>query len=174
MNWTNWLTLGIAVLGATLGVFNTWTNYRRGTRRARIQCGYDKSQGTEAPSLWCEVINPGGVPVTIKSVRVLAARGDLTKEMPIHGSADIERKLLGRLEPGASVVATAPADYVPFFLWVTKVTATTADGLECVLLGRRLERVQAELRKALPGADVLLVTLPEPAGSPSVEDERQD
>jgi len=94
--------------------------------------------------------------------------------MPIHGSADIERKLLGRLEPGASVVATAPADYVPFFLWVTKVTATTADGLECVLLGRRLERVQAELRKALPGADVLLVTLPEPEGSPSVEDERQD
>ncbi|MGY4697164.1 hypothetical protein XfCFBP8356_008120 [Xylella fastidiosa subsp. sandyi] len=36
MNWTNWLTLALAVLGATLGVFNAVWMIRRDTVRLDV------------------------------------------------------------------------------------------------------------------------------------------
>ncbi|AIC11142.1 hypothetical protein [Xylella fastidiosa] len=36
MNWTNWLTLALAVLGATLGVFNAVWMIRRDTVRLKV------------------------------------------------------------------------------------------------------------------------------------------
>lgn len=149
MGWSDWITLGIAVTGALLGIFNTWTGHRRSTRRVRLRCGFDETQGTEGPRLWCEVVNPGGVPVTVKSVRTFLVREHLEKEGPIYGDPDVENEFLGRLDPGASAVAFARTDYEPFFLLVRWVTVRTADGLELTLRGRRLRRIQMKLRAAL-------------------------
>ncbi|AVI20705.1 hypothetical protein ADT32_04745 [Xylella fastidiosa] len=39
MNWTHWLTLALAVLGATLGVFNAVWMIRRDTVRLKVTYG---------------------------------------------------------------------------------------------------------------------------------------
>lgn len=79
MEWTNWLTLGIAVLGATLGVFNAVWLIRKDTVRLKVRFvmiyvpSYDVWTGA------VEVINTGYLPVTITEVAFHSGRRSKTR-----------------------------------------------------------------------------------------------
>jgi len=47
MGWVQWVTLAIAVIGAGLGVFNTFLAYRRGTRRIASSADSMKALGED-------------------------------------------------------------------------------------------------------------------------------
>lgn len=67
MNWTDWVTLGIAVFGAALGLFNTVLIYRRGSVRwcvlAEVKRGEDGLL-----DLYVELVNTGRIAVEVEEV----------------------------------------------------------------------------------------------------------
>lgn len=68
MNWMNWLTLALAVLGATLGVFNAVWMIRRDTVRLKVTYGAMHTV-TGGPPLECvEVTNLSYLAVTVMEV----------------------------------------------------------------------------------------------------------
>ncbi|PZT41898.1 hypothetical protein A7X92_03745 [Stenotrophomonas maltophilia] len=108
MEWTNWLTLGIAVLGFALGLFNAVWLIRKDTVRMKVRF---VSIYVPRDDLWTgavEVINTGYLPVTITEVAFHFARRSKTRSAVI---ADLlERtKLPHRLEPRTAIsIATTP------------------------------------------------------------------
>lgn len=68
MNWVQWVTFGIAVVGATLGVFNAWWMVRRDTVRLRVRYLSIYVPGTDTWSCGIEVTNLGYLAVTVDGV----------------------------------------------------------------------------------------------------------
>jgi len=68
-----YVTFGLAVLGAGLGIFNTITGYMRGADRWRIEPLVKPGKDGRL-TLFVEVVNPGRFAVSIKEV-VLAGPG---------------------------------------------------------------------------------------------------
>lgn len=67
MNWIQWVTFGIAVVGATLGIFNAWWAVRKDMVRLRVR-NRVLVVSTGHVTLCVEVINTGYIPVTITEI----------------------------------------------------------------------------------------------------------
>ena len=82
-----WLTLGLAVLGAVLGVLNTWDGLR--SRRVRLQVTPRWSMAPNWTGLSIEVINLSSFPVTIREVGFTLdrSRKRLPRRVPIPNHA---------------------------------------------------------------------------------------
>lgn len=119
------ITLGIALLGAGLGLVNAWRAISRDRIRVRVEVRVymDSRRGR---GLCVEVTNLGCVPVTVAQVGFgLATRG----EVFVHSG--LLAGLPKRLEPRAALTAFLPAgvDKDPLFSRVRCAYATTACGL---------------------------------------------
>lgn len=93
MTLTSWITFAIAVLGAGLGLFNTWQAWRDRSVRLRVIPKYAEAvdhnmQRLGMHCLSIEVQNLGAYPVTIEEVGLLIgrARGDLPRRAPFPAS----------------------------------------------------------------------------------------
>lgn len=91
MTWTNWITLAVAVLGAGLGLFNTWQGWRDRTVRLRVIPKYaeavdDNMQPMGIPCLSVDIQNLGAYPVTIDEVGLLIGtpKSDLPRRAPFR------------------------------------------------------------------------------------------
>lgn len=108
MEWTNWLTLGIAVLGATLGVFNAVWLIRKDTVRLKVRFATIYLPRTDVWTGAVEVINAGYLPVTITEVAFHFGRRSKTRAAVI---TDLLQRtpLPHRLEPRAAIsIAASP------------------------------------------------------------------
>lgn len=70
-----WITFGLAVLGAALGVFNTVVAFRRGRARfsARVEYHLDS---TGRPRAYAQLVNMGQVTVTVSELYLTGGRSD--------------------------------------------------------------------------------------------------
>jgi hypothetical protein len=126
MTWVQWLTLGIAVLGAALGVINTWHQLTRNrvrlkvTPRVAFMMGKDfvlttnrhdsllhKMVADRRPARMCiEVVNLGCVPVTISDVGFVLKKGG-TRQIIAAPEVTKGKTWPTRLEPREAVTAYA-------------------------------------------------------------------
>jgi len=109
MNWTQWLTLGIAVVGATLGVFNAAWMIRRDTVRLRVR--YVTIYVPMADGFTCgvEVTNVGYLPVTITEVALQAHRRSKQRAV-FQGDFLRQVELPFRLEARTSITIAGHPD----------------------------------------------------------------
>jgi hypothetical protein len=155
MKWTDWLTLGIAVLGAVLGVISTWTNLSRSrasveaagvwrfltpdsegalreTYSRRIVAMAEKPEG----ALGVEVVNSGYVAVHVGEVGFCSApvrrfgRRRETIRYAVLYSRDEVFGPFGQLPPGAAALirATPRAHDLPDVRQMTHVYVKAQDG----------------------------------------------
>jgi len=141
--------MAIASLGAMLGIINTVTSRRRGIRRVAIRYTLDKGSWSGDPRLWCEVINPGSVPVVIAEVTMIVDVKGVAEAIPIHGDAEAEAKMLGDLRPGTSTRTAASAIYEPYLGLVRDIYVQTQCGKVAWVDDRMLRNTQAQLRSSL-------------------------
>ncbi len=133
MNWTNWLTLSLAVLGATLGVFNAVWMIRRDVVRLRVVYGTLVLPAHNQRMANVEVTNVGYLAVTITEVAI--QKGLRPRDRAILQSDYLGRvNLPVRLEPRTSFsIAADPNDlHYAERNGYTHVRAVTACGVKVV------------------------------------------
>lgn len=142
------ITLGIALLGAGLGVVNTVTHYRRGAVRLRVHPRIERGKnGTLA--LFVDLVNAGRVPVRIEKVALAprpanAARlADCLTDENGHPRFPRELGALSKLTIGP--VHTAALQAVAQLQPVT-VVVHTEDGRRIKARCRSLRQLYAQLQ----------------------------
>ncbi|HEY4547739.1 MAG TPA: hypothetical protein VIG90_15140 [Pedomonas sp.] len=102
MLWKDALTLGLAVLGAVLGVMNTWNAISQRRLRLRVRPAVATAVGTGFRAFSIEVINLSSFAVTISEVGIVygRARGKRPRRAALlNPSLTSGGKLPIRLEP---------------------------------------------------------------------------
>lgn len=112
MKWTDWITLGIAILGAVLGLWNTWQGWRDRSVRLKLRATQAIGLGGPAPTcLSIEVTNLSSFPITIEEVGLTVGRprGHLPRRAMIPPHSIVVGSLPLRIEPrhSGSVVGWA-------------------------------------------------------------------
>jgi hypothetical protein len=123
------ITLGIALLGATLGVLNTWHSFYRDRLRVTVSPRKAFSKGRE-PRICFEIINRGYLPVTISGIG-LRLRKPRHREFFAFIAKTIDGETLPqRLEPRTSITLfmSVGADHDPLIREATDAFVTTACG----------------------------------------------
>jgi hypothetical protein len=121
-----WITFGIAVIGAVLGIINTWKSLDRD--RVRLNVIPTLGFTSHGETLLCvEVVNLGHLPVTVQQIGFLMRGTSEWLYSPpkfLHGE-----RLPYRLEPRASFTAHyGNLEGEPRLNTVTKAFAKTACG----------------------------------------------
>lgn len=101
MKWTDWITLGIALLGAVLGVWNAWQASRERAVRFRVRATQAIGLGGTGPiCLSIEVANLSSFPVTIEEVGLTVGkpRGSLPRRAMIPPDSIVRGSLPMRIE----------------------------------------------------------------------------
>jgi hypothetical protein len=108
MNWMEWVTLGIAVIGATLGIFNVWWMVRRDAVRLRVRLVSLMGVPDGEWTVGIEVTNMGYIPITLTEVAI--HRPDTAERMIIPTDYFHRTALPHRMEPRTSItMAGVPA-----------------------------------------------------------------
>lgn len=137
VDWIQVATLGIAVVGATLGVFNAYWMIRKDVVRLRVLSRVIFIS-TGQVTICVEVINTGYIPVTITEVGYTSGR--FAKHKSVITDDFLKRaKLPYRLEPRAAMTVTVEpiALSTPAMERLAFCHAKTACG---VLVRKRLSR----------------------------------
>jgi hypothetical protein len=121
MTWTAWITFGVALIGAGLGVFNTWQGVRDRSVRLRVIPKYaepvdQNMRRMGQPCLSIEVQNLGAYPVTIEEVGLLIgkSKGDLPRRAPLPPQFIVMGpKLPHRLERHDAISLVTPLINLP-------------------------------------------------------------
>ncbi|AIC11622.1 hypothetical protein [Xylella fastidiosa] len=113
MNWMNWLTLALAVLGATLGVFNAVWMIRRDTVRLKVTYGAMHTV-TGGPPLECvEVTNLSYLAVTVMEVGFQKENAP-DRRTPVVGDYLGRTELPRRLKPRCALtIVVHPESFRP-------------------------------------------------------------
>ncbi|TAK99755.1 MAG: hypothetical protein EPO07_10575 [Verrucomicrobia bacterium] len=147
-----YFTLVIAVVGAVLGLLNTWRGFERDRVKLKVIpksaiCSYGPAG--MVTRLCIEVINMSYIPVTVSQI------GYCLSDPPKHFLAFIPEffhgeKMPVRLEPREAVTAYVPVglENDPQFANVTKAFAKTACGRTFESLTPSLKSYIASVRKA--------------------------
>ncbi|WP_159093996.1 hypothetical protein [Stenotrophomonas sp. ZAC14D2_NAIMI4_6] len=106
MEWTNWLTLGIAVLGATLGVFNAVWLIRKDTVRLKVSYVSVYIPGADIWSGGVQIINAGYLPVTVTEIAFHDGKTD-KKRAAVFSDYVQQVKLPHRMEPRTAITVVA-------------------------------------------------------------------
>lgn len=108
MDWIGWATFGIAVVGATLGIFNVWWMVRRDAVRLRVRLVSQTAMPSGQVTLGIEVSNLGYTAITLSEVAIRAHpfRGN---RMAIVSDYFDRARLPLRMEPRTCVtIAVVP------------------------------------------------------------------
>ncbi len=89
--WSQAITLGVALLGAALGVLNTWHTMTANRVRLRVRPGYAHATDAQgrilsgvSPSFYIEVLNLSGFPLLVSEVGfTLDSRTTRTPRVPV-------------------------------------------------------------------------------------------
>ncbi len=143
MEWTNWLTLGIAVLGATLGVFNAVWLIRKDTVRIRVRSQMlamtvPHTGHVDYFTMAVEVVNVGHLPVTITEVAFQVGRFARARYPVVQDHLGLVT-LPVRLDARSSVSVATHPDFVAVVdaHQATHCSAVTACGVKVVSKIRR-------------------------------------
>lgn len=130
----SFVTLVIAVLGAVLGVLNTYMQWRVQRARVRVRALLARING-ESLRLSLEITNLSAFPVTLTSVRLVRGRGEPL--FCFHPEFLGGHRLPIRLEARTSITAFLPAgaEQHEAFAGVRNIQVETQCG--CVAEGRR-------------------------------------
>lgn len=140
MNWTQWVTFGIAIVGATLGVFNAYWMIRRDAIRLRVRYVSLYIPSADTWTAGVAVTNLGSIAVTITEV---AIRGGALGNRRIVVQEDFFRRhgLPLRMEPRTeATIAAEPSFLAEVRRWgATHCSASTACGVvvKARIRGRR-------------------------------------
>jgi len=121
MTWSNWVTLAIALVGACLGMFNTWQGLRDRAIRLRVIPTFaepvdDQMRKVGPPCLSIQVQNLGAYPVTIEEVGLLIGKtkSDLPRRAPFPPKHIIMGPALPhRLERHDAISLVVPINSLP-------------------------------------------------------------
>ncbi len=80
--WKDYITLALAVLGAVLGVMNTWNAMSQRRLRLKVRPSHAVAIGTGANAFCIEVVNLSTFPVTIAEVGLLFGSSLFQGERP--------------------------------------------------------------------------------------------
>lgn len=137
------ITLGIAVLGAVLGVLNTWRTFSNDRVRLRVrEHGMATTDGDRGIGI--EIVNLSTFPVIISTMGLHLTAGarhiQLVEPFFLLGG-----KLPYRLEPRAACTAFQPIGALPEDVWtiVKHAYVTTACGVTKTGPGRVFRKLQA-------------------------------
>lgn len=122
-------TFAIAVLGAVLGVLNTWRGLNADRVRMRVRTYVSLLPGEKEESLGIEVVNLSSFAVTVEEIGWIRPRMDrLVVALPRIATGE---RLLVPLEPRASFTGYAPpgAHKHPDFAYINYAFASTACGV---------------------------------------------
>lgn len=107
MNWISWVTFGIAVVGATLGIFNAYWAVRRDSVRLRVRFVSLLLPASGTWTVGIEVINTGSVAVTVNEVAVTGGGLGRKKRGIITEDFFRSTPLPNRLEPRTAMTIAA-------------------------------------------------------------------
>jgi hypothetical protein len=121
MTWTGWVTFAIALLGAALGLFNTWQGWRDRSVRLRVVPKYAEPvdgnmRRMSVPCISVEVQNLGTYPVTVEEVGLLTgrAKGNLPARAPFPPNVVVMGpRLPHRLERHDALTLVVQIDDLP-------------------------------------------------------------
>lgn len=123
------ITLAVALLGAALGILNTWQSFYRNRLRVSVSPRKAIAAGQE-PRLCFEIVNRGYLPVTISGIGLR-----LRRPRHRHYFAFLARTIDGaalpqRMEPRTSMTLFMPidADHDPLIREARDAFVTTACG----------------------------------------------
>ena len=129
MDVIQWVSLVGGITGTGLGIFNAVVSYRRGVVRLKVT-GYTQKGDDGVRRLRIEIVNTGGIPVTVKKVLLTVPSMTKTKLWQLweHNSRNARLPVL--LKQGETVLLVIHRDAVkkPFMLKCLTVVAQTADG----------------------------------------------
>jgi hypothetical protein len=114
MNWTDGITLAIALLGATLGLINTWNSIS--DRRVRIRVRPLWTHAANGQGFAIEVTNLSAFPVTIAETGLLYERprsSSPERAVLPHGMRSGDGKWPRRLEPRDQVTVYSSLSEIP-------------------------------------------------------------
>jgi hypothetical protein len=147
--WVSWVTFGLALLGAGLGVFNAVFSYRRSTRRLRVVPLLERGKDGSL-ALHVKVINPGGVPVTVEQVFLARSKCPRAESFPLWTDTHYA-PFKGKLGPGEARTAGPIASHAyreALMLKPLTVVAQAEDGLRVQTRCPGLREIYAELEAA--------------------------
>lgn len=132
MGWMQWVTFGIALVGATLGVFNAWWSVRKDLVRLRVR-PVAMITDTGIASVGIEVINAGYIPVTISEVGFTSGRRAKHKAI-ITEDLFSRVRLPYRMEPRTEMTMTITPSFIksPVQRRATHCFAKTACGVKVI------------------------------------------
>ena len=116
MDWTDWVTLAIAVLGAGLGIYNAWQASQ--DRAVRFKVRTTQAIGLGGPTPTClsiEVTNYSAFTITITEVGLTAGKpkGSLPRRAMLLPYNIVVGEMPMRIEPRHSASVTASATELP-------------------------------------------------------------
>jgi hypothetical protein len=130
------ITLGIALLGAALGVLNYWRSVTRDRICLRVSARWYTDPERTINGVGIEVVNLGFFPVTVAEIGFLGpGRTRFPEAVGMHNSS-----LPHRLEPRAAFTALLPAGAQndDAFARIVGAYATTVCGLRFTADGRQV------------------------------------
>lgn len=111
--WTDAITLGLATIGANLGVVNTWTTLRGKKVRLLVTPKWGLAPGWTGLSI--DVVNLSSFPVTITEIRFTLdrSRSSLPKRVPIPSDAIVQgERVPTTLQPHHSMDVVFEVDWL--------------------------------------------------------------
>lgn len=139
MDIVQWATFGIAVLGAVLGILNTWQNLRRDSVRLEVQPAHAIAVGMNPEPRFCiTVVNAGSRAVTLNDVGFRMKGTEGRASLAMHGVASDGTSLPRKLEPLSSVT---------FFCFAYPAGSVVKDAYASTLCGRTFTGSSEALRQ---------------------------
>jgi len=152
MDWNQWVTPGLAVLGAGLGVFNTAINFRRDRIRLKVS-GFVQKGEDGVRRLRIKLVNTGRIAVTIEKVFLTGTRSEKPKAWQLWEHRQENPSLPKMLKEGERALLVIHRDAVdrPLMHQCFTVMAQTADGrnIKGRSTGLRELAVEAEMAAAV-------------------------
>ncbi len=147
MNWTNWLTLGIAVLGAVTGTYSVVRQHLKDRPRLHV-AGFIQQGDDGRRRLRIKLVNTGYVPVTVEKVFLTGGRSKPAKTWELWEHDMRYAKLPKLLQPGEQVIVVTHLDAVatPVMDEAYTVVAKTADGLNIKASGANRAELAMKLK----------------------------
>lgn len=157
MNWTDWLTLGIAVLGAITGTYSTVRQHLKDRPKLKVS-GFVKEGDDGVRRLRIKLVNTGHVPVTVDKVFLAGGRSEKPEAWQLWEHVRGKARLPRLLQPGEqSIIVIDPKAIArPVMDEAFTVMAKTAEG-------RDIKASRANRRELAPKVQALAWEAEDPA-----------
>lgn len=147
MNWTNWLTLGLAVWGAATGTYSVIRQRMKDRPRMQVS-GFVQKGDDGRRRLRIKLVNTGHIPVTVEQVFLTGGQGTGPKAWQLWEHNFSQPKLPKLLQPGEQLIVVTHLESIarPVMAKALTVMAKTADGREIKARRASGRKLAAEMK----------------------------